>query len=86
MHNEDGSRGRIMHLHTRLQELTTRDPVTRLHPTPGLGVRRDTSCTGARGYTEQEVTREEADKLVHFCDWFPGAIEGFARVSRGKVT
>ena len=73
-----------MYLHTRSQELSACNPVSGLLHTPGLRVRRDTNRAGAFCYTEQQVSREEANEFVHFGDFCPGATVGNARVSGGK--
>jgi len=65
-----------VYLHTRPQELSACNPVPRLPHTPGLRVRRDPDRARAFGYTEQEVSREEANEFVHFGDWCPGATVG----------
>jgi hypothetical protein len=78
---KDGSRSGVVYLHARPQELSASNPVPLLPHGPCLRVRRDASCGGAFGCTKQEVARDEADKFVHFRDWFPGATIGYARVS-----
>ena len=64
--DKGGSRGRIMDICTRSQELGVCNPVSCLLHTPGLQVKKDADRAGPFCYVEQQVAREEANKFIHF--------------------